>query len=111
MGLFHRKKDSDKSLEDKELISENERSVDALVILAQQTGNDQFVVELKQLKEKIKYLIPSTDDKVRDYDKKIKNLIGDLRIALVKGDSEVSVKANNLLTQIKLAIADRNAKI
>ena len=111
MGLFHRKKDSDKSLEDKELVSENERSVDALVILAQQTGNDQFVVELKQLKVKIKYLIPSTDDKVRDYDKKIKNLIGDLRIALVKGDSEVSVKANNLLTQIKLAIADRNAKI
>ena len=98
-------------MEDRELISENERSVDALVILAQQTGNEQFIVELKQLKEKIKYLIPSTDDKVRDYDKKIKNLIGDLRIALVKGDSEVSVKANNLLTQIKLAIADRNAKI
>ena len=111
MGLFHRKKAADKSLEDKELISENERSVDALIVLAQQANNEQFVVELKQLKEKIKYLIPSTDDKVRDYDKKIKNLIGDLRIALVKGDSEVSVKANNLLTQIKLAIADRNAKI
>ena len=111
MGLFHRKKAADKSLEDKELISENERSVDSLIVLAQQANNEQFVVELKQLKEKIKYLIPSTDDKVRDYDKKIKNLIGDLRIALVKGDSEVSVKANNLLTQIKLAIADRNAKI
>ena len=111
MGLFFKKKNSEKAADDKDLVSENERSVDALIILAQQANDEQFTEQLKQLKEQIKYLIPSTEDKVRDYDKKIKNLIGDLRIALVKGDSEVSVKANNLLTQIKLAIADRNAKV
>ena len=111
MGLFFKKKNSVKSAEDKDLVSENERSVDALIILAQQANDEQFVEQLKQLKEQIKYLIPSTEDKVRDYDKKIKNLLGDLRIALVKGDSEITVKAGNLLTQIKLAIADRNAKL
>ena len=111
MGLFFKKKNSVKSAEDKDLVSENERSVDALIILAEQAKDEEFVEQLKQLKEQIKYLIPSTEDKVRDYDKKIKNLLGDLRIALVKGDSEITVKANNILTQIKLAIADRNTKI
>ena len=48
---------------------------------------------------------------VTDCDKKIKNLIGDMRIALTKSDGEDSKKTDELLTDLKLAIADRNTKV
>ena len=109
MGLFRKNKKADKAHDDKELISENERAVDALIVLADK--NDEIVDEFRALKEKIKYLIASENDKVYDYDKKIRNLIDDLRIVLVKRDGEMNEKAQKLVTQIKLAIADRNAKL
>lgn len=109
MCFFKKKKNSEKVKQDRDLISENEKAIDALIILA--VNNPDLINEFKQIKEKIKYLIPSEKDNVRDYDKKIKNLIADLRIVLVKNDSELTIKANKILTQIKLAIADRNANI
>ena len=109
MCFFKKKKNSEKVKQDRDLISENEKAIDALIALA--VNNPDIINEFKDIKEKIKYLIPSERDNVRDYDKKIKNLIADLRIALVKNDSELTIKANKILTQIKLAIADRNVNI
>lgn len=111
MCLFRRKKVADKTKEDKELINENEMAVDALIILAGQAGDENLVKEFKLIKEKIKYLIASGNSKVYDFDKKIKNLIGDLRIVMVKNDSEVTAKADKLILQINLAIIDRNTKM
>ena len=112
MCFFRKKRESVKAIQEKELVSDNEKSIDALIVLAeQQEENEDFIAELKKLKESIKYLIPSTDSKVHDYDKKIKNLIGDLRIVLVKEDGEKTDKAKKILTQIKLAIADRNVQV
>ena len=109
MCFFKKKKNSEKVKQDRDLISENEKAIDALIALA--VNNSDIINEFKDIKEKIKYLIPSERDNVRDYDKKIKNLIADLRIVLVKNDSELTIKANKILTQIKLAIADRNVNI
>lgn len=109
MCFFKKKKNSEKVKQDRDLISENEKAIDALIALA--VNNPDIINEFKDIKEKIKYLIPSERDNVRDYDKKIKNLIADLRIVLVKNDSELTIKANKILTQIKLAIADRNVNI
>ena len=109
MGLFKKSKGSEKGWNDRELISQNERATEALMILA--ADNEKITGELKALREKIKYLTPSNDGKIYDYDKKIKNLIEDMRIALVKADGETSKKVENALMQIKLTIADRNAKI
>ena len=109
MCFFKKKKNSEKVKQDRDLISENEKAIDALIVLA--VNNSDIINEFKDIKEKIKYLIPSEKDNVRDYDKKIKNLIADLRIVLVKNDSELTIKANKILTQIKLAIADRNVNI
>lgn len=109
MGLFRRKKVADKVKEDRELVETNSKAVEALVVLAE--DNAELISELKDLQEKIKYLIPVENSKVVDCDKKIKNLIGDLRIALTKSDGEESKKVSNILTDIKLAIADRNTKI
>lgn len=108
MGLFRRKKDSEKVSEDRQLVSTNEKTVDSLIILAK--GNDEFVQQLKLLQEKLKYLTPT--ETAKDYDKKIKNQIEDLRIVLVKADGqELPKKAENILTQIQVLISDRNANI
>lgn len=111
MGLFHRKSNGEKTKENNDLISENQRSVDALIVLADEANDTELSAEFKALKEKLKYLIPSEDERVRDFDKKIKNAIDDLRIELVKSDGKMNEKAKKMLTQIKLLIADRNAKV
>ncbi len=109
MCFFRKKKVADKVKEDRELVGANSKSIEALIILAK--DNVVIVNELQGLQEKLKYLIPSDNSKVVDYDKKIKNLIGDLRIVLTKSDGEANKKATDLLTEIKLAIADRNTKL
>ena len=109
MCFLRKKKVSVKTGKDRELISENAKAVDALIILA---GNNEVLVKhLQEIKEKIKYLLPSNEDKIYDFDKKIKNLIEDTRIALVKADGEASKKVDNALLQIKLVISDRNVKL
>ena len=108
MGLFGKKRAKDKVSGDKDLIEENAKAIEALLILAE--NNEEMKSELKSAQEKIKYLPPSEDSKIFDFDKKIKNLIEDMRIALVKADGESSKKVENVLTQIKLTIADRNTK-
>lgn len=111
MCFFHKKSKGEKTKEDKELISQNARSIEALLVLASGEGAEEFKAELKKLQEDLKYLVPSESDKVKDYDKKIKNAIEDLRIELVKGDGEIKEKAQRLLKQIKLDVADRNVKL
>ena len=54
--------------------------------------------------------MPSVKDDVFELDKKITNLIGDLKIALTKTDGEEDKKTENLIKQIKLTIADRGVK-
>lgn len=113
MGLFSifgsKKTTSEKVGSNRELISENERSIDALILLA--GDNEEIVNKLKEVKEKIKYLIPSDNPKVAEYDTKIKNFIEDMRIALVKAEGEFDKKVKSILMQIELAIADRNSKL
>lgn len=109
MCFFRRKKVADKVKEDRELVETNSKAIEALIILAQ--NDDVIVNELKGVQEKLKYLVPSDNSKVFDYDKSIKNKIGDLRIVLTKSDGEVTKKANDILTDIKLAIADRNTRL
>ena len=109
MCFLRKKKASVKTGSDRELISENAKAADALIILA--GDNEALVQQLQAMQEKIKYLLPSDDGKINDFDKKIKNLIEDARIALVKADGEASKKIDNALLQIKLVISDRNAKL
>lgn len=108
MFLFKKKRVADKTKEDRELISENSKSIDSLLVLA--SGNENLSEELKVLQEKLKYLIPSSDSKILEYDKTIKNKIGDLRIVLVKADGEDSPKIARIVTDLNLAVADRNSK-
>ena len=91
-----------KTLNDRELI-------DALIVLSQ--GNEELIGELRDLQNELKYLKPSSLPKVIDFDKAIKNKLGDLRIALTKSDGEANKKTKEAIMDIKLAVADRNAKL
>ena len=108
--MFGRKKKAAQhTLEDRELVADNAQKIDALKVLAE--GNEEFLKTLTELQEKLKYLIPSDEPKVYDADKKIGNLLGDLRIALTKSDGEDNKKTASLLADVKLAIVDRNGKL
>lgn len=123
MCFFRKEKVADKTKYDRDLIEANSRAVEALIVLAKEKM--ATVEALKTVQEKIKYLKPSNDTKVIHYDEVIKNKIGDLRIVLTKSDKtvkcehetlskvefEIGREAEKLLTDIKLAIADRNTRL
>ena len=109
MGLFGKQKPSEKVKKDRELISQNARAMDALIILA--GDNAGLVQKLRDTQEKMNYLLPSDADKIYEYDKEIKRLVEDARIALTKSDGETNKKVENAILQIDLTISDRNVKI
>ena len=105
-----RNKNADKQKDDRTLIAENERDAAALVEYAR--NNDVLLDELCRIRERIKYLIPSEDGKIRDYDLKIKDLIEDLRIRFEKTEpNEPNKKIDALLLQLKTTIGDRDVRI
>ena len=105
-----RNRNIDKRKDDRTLIAENARAAAALVEYAK--SYDALLDEIYRIREKIKYLIPSEDGKIRDYDLKIKDLIEDLRINFEKTEpNEPNKKIDSLLVQLKTAIAERDARI
>ena len=109
MGLFKKKKSADKTIEDRELVEFNSDSISTLLVFTE--NNEQLTSQLKDLQDTLKYLIPSSKSEIMDYDKKIKNKIGDLKIALTKSDGETSSKATDALQEIKIAISERNTRL
>ena len=103
------KKKNDKVLDDRNLIEECEKAMETLIILAE--SDESLVSNLRILKEKIKYLVPSDEEKIYEYDKGIKNLIEDMRIALVKADRESMKKLKLILADLRIAIVERNSRI
>lgn len=109
MGVFHRKKESEKAVDDREQIDANARAVEVLIVLADK--NAALVAQLRALQEQLKYLTPSADSAVTKYDQKIKHLIEDLKIVLTRADNgQTPPKAIDGIMQIKVAILERNAK-
>ena len=103
------KKNNDKILNDKNLIEECEKAIDTLIILGE--GDEELISTLRVIKEKVKYLVPSEDEKIYEFDKRIKNNIEDMRIALVKGDRESVKKIKQILADLRILIVDRNSRI
>lgn len=108
--LFGNKNNTAKGVaEDRELIESNEKSINAIIVLVE--GNDELVEKLKELQVKLKFLVASDNAKVKEADKKIKNLIGDLRIEAGKAGSEESKKAEGILRELRACVEDRNARL
>ncbi len=112
MGLFHRRKDSDKAEEDRELIAKNASYVDVLITIAK--GNAECEKELEKLKEKIKYLQSSEDKHVLDMDYKIKSSLEDFKISMTKLDNKDKLDIAALkdgIKDIEVLISERGVKI
>lgn len=97
------------TVNDRELVAENAKRVEALIVLA---GDDEELVNsLNALQEQLKYLVPTDDKKVYDSDMKIKHNIEDMKIVLTKDGKDKADKANSLIKDIKVLIADRNVNV
>lgn len=108
MCLFKKKKNlAKKNSDDRALIEANSRAISLLMILSE---DKEFNKSLLKLQEELKYLTPSIEDKIYSFDKKIQNLIEDLKIVLTKNGMP-EVKANNLLKEIRVMISDRNTAL
>ena len=109
MCLFKRKSKTEKNTVDYDLVSSNYKYVDTLLVLAKDGEDPTIEEKLTAIKNKLQFLIPSPEDKVKDYDKKIKNALEDVKIALVKDKADAKVKS--LLLDLELAIAERNSAL
>ena len=111
MLFFKKKNAADKTKEDSDLIKQNDKRIEALIVLARE--NRELINRLREVQEKIRYLTPRADAKVMEFDQKIKEQIEDLKIRMVKDeDAEKALQAaERTILQIGVLISDRNALI
>ncbi len=95
--------------DDKALIDSNAKFVEVLLVQAE--GNEEVTKELEDLKETLKYLKPSREKKVYELDGKIKDSLGDLKIAFTKTDGEGNKKTVQLIKDVKMLVAERNVNV
>ena len=109
-NIFKKKTEAEKNTDDRELIASNAEAVKAMTVLA---SDDEVKAELTRLENDIRYLIPLTEERAINADKKIRNLIGDLKIELVKdkNDEKAAAKLQAAVKELKIAVAERRAMI
>lgn len=105
MLFFKKKSKAESNKKDRDLIEDNSQKMDALIVLA----DEELKKDLEKIKEEIKYIIPLTDDKAYKMDEKMRNLIDDIKIELVKDKS--AVKVANLIKDLRVMIAERKALV
>ena len=107
--LFFKKKvkETDANIQqNKYAIEEMAGSVDAIVAGMQ---NDEFIRRMRDIQEKIKYFNPTCDKRALDLDKKIADLLGDIKIEVVKMKEEsAQEKIGGMITRIEMLVPDRN---
>ncbi|MDE7257369.1 MAG: hypothetical protein K2N50_05390 [Clostridia bacterium] len=113
--ILLKKKKEPQHVNDRELIAENCKSVNSMLILAGATSN--IAVALKNLQEKLKYLVPSEKIDVIEYDEVIKTKLCSLEAFLKKSynglsspdtDSATESETARRITEIEVIVADRN---
>ncbi len=105
MLFFKKKSKAESNKKDRDLIEANSQKMDALIVLAE----EELKQDLEKIKEEIKYIIPLTDDKAYKMDEKMRNLIDDIKIELVKDKS--TIKVANLIKDLRVMIAERKALV
>lgn len=105
--FFKKRRMAADNKEDRELIEFNSKSIDVLLTL---TENEELQAELRKIQEEIKFLIPSPDGKIFDFDKKIKAQIEDMKILFTKNaDGKMESKIKDAIRELKVLIAERNS--
>ena len=101
-------KPADQNKADRDLV---ETTADLVNILIVQAGEDEELTKKqKDLQEKIRYMTPSTDEKIIGYDKKIQNKITDFKVVMLKKSGDDREKAvNEFIRDVLMIVEERNA--
>lgn len=101
-------KPAEQNKADRDLV---ETTADLVNVLIVQAGDDEALSKkLKDLQEKIRYMTPSTDDKIISYDKKIQNKITDFKVVMLKKSGDDRVKAvDDFIRDVLMLVEERNA--
>lgn len=107
MGIFGKRKTTDADIkENKYQIESMTGSIEALKVI---TTNEDVLNKLNVVQEKIKYMNPTNNKTALSLDKKILDVIGDIKIALIKIKTEDDIaKILADLVHLEMLIADRN---
>ena len=102
---FGKKKNSaELTADDRQILKESSDKVGKLVML---TSDETAIAKLKDLQEKIKYLMPAKTKETLGIDKRIADKVDDLKAELVKhGDKPT--KIDDVISDILLLLVNRN---
>lgn len=97
---FRKKKPNKIVAEDMEFIERNANAVGILIALSD-------CAEFHALQEKIKYLKPSSNKKILDYEAKIKNALDDAKIELKREKHDQTKVISETVKKVEYLIAER----
>lgn len=102
--IFKKKTEAEFVAGDRKLIQNNSDKVGKLIML---TSDEAVIVKLKDLQEKLKYLMPAKTKEDADIDKRIADKIDDLKTELARhGDSPNLIES--VISEIVLLLVNRN---
>lgn len=106
MGFCFSKPDKKEILaESRELTEENAR----ILAVCKEIATDKLADDVDGVYAAVKYMTPTSSAGATQADKKINALAGDLKIALSKGKERGLLQAEDIIRDLKVAIAERNA--
>lgn len=109
MCFFGRRRKDKKSMQNnkqvianKKMIEQNECNIGVLIVMA---DDNEIKNDLERIKDIIKYIEPVSAGKAMELDKKIANIIGDIKIILSKEKNFEKIK--DLIKKIEVCVAER----
>lgn len=92
---------------DRQLVDQNAKAVDILIAIV---TSEEGKAALAELRDKLKFLMPSASDGAYQKDCKIKNMLDDFKIAVTRKPDDMNVISNNI-RDIEIVIAERNTNV
>ena len=106
--FFKKRKMATDNKADRELVEYSSKSIDVLLVLSENDAN--ITGELKKIQEELKFLIPSHESVIFDFDQKIKAQIEDIKILFTKNtDGKMNEKIKDAIRNLKILIAERTS--
>lgn len=105
MCFFKKKHTVDKNKESKELVSAIAGKAKALVVLATNENNKK---QLEELANQVEYMDVSPKEEVKKIDRKISDLLDDMKIQLTRSERKGSdAELDKLIKEIQVKLVER----
>ena len=106
MALFNKKSIDEQRLDYINYLKKLASQADVIVNYAEET---EHYKKMKFLGEEVRYLLPIEKESIKDIDKKISNVLGDLKILLYTGRDTYRIESK--MNELDKLIDERNSKI